>query len=105
MSGSPQNGGFHRCTGGNPFAAGFLLAASLAAAVSPSSPCVLVCPCFALVCPEFDRLDLARLVHVTRPVSLPSSPAKNHRSGRHIVMPFIPRNPNNRGKVKLNETW
>src|SRR4029078_10367119 len=65
MSRSPQNGGFHRCTGGKPRPAGFAFAALVAAAVRPSRPVLsrpeplrpwasrpgsLVCPWFAIVC-------------------------------------------------------
>jgi hypothetical protein len=36
----------------------------------PSGRWPPVCPCFAIVCPESERLDLARLVHVFRYVFL-----------------------------------
>src|SRR6266702_1621793 len=47
MSRSPQNGGFHKCTGGGP-----LRAAAPAAPAMASRPRVLVCPSFAMVCLE-----------------------------------------------------
>src|SRR5215467_311289 len=47
MSRSPQNGGFHRCTGGRPVFALFPTAPAMA-----SSPAVRVCPSFAMVCLE-----------------------------------------------------
>src|SRR5215471_875244 len=47
MSRSPQNGGFHRCTGGRPVFAVFPTAPAMA-----SSPAVRVCPSFAMVCLE-----------------------------------------------------
>src|SRR5215813_6390293 len=47
MSRSPQNGGFHKCTGGKPVFAVFPTAPAMA-----SSPAARVCPSFAMVCLE-----------------------------------------------------
>src|ERR1700742_837613 len=94
MSRSPQNGGFHKCTGGSPFPPGVVLVASRAATVRPSI-LVVVCPCFAMVCLNVRLRQSgtigarcgAGLTHHDRA----SSPGK-YRFVRHIVMPLIPRN-------------
>jgi hypothetical protein len=54
-----------------------------------------------MVCPEFDRLDLARLVQVLLEVfrCLFGIRLSGSGSGRHIVMPSIPRNADNVGIV------
>src|ERR1700712_2439495 len=96
MSRSPQNGGFHKCTGGSPFPAALAVAAWLAAAVSPSSPASPVCPWFAMVCPDSQRLHLARWVQASF-VFRTSFSGESQGSTRHIVMPFIPRNADNVG--------
>jgi hypothetical protein len=54
----------------------------------------VVCPCFAMVCPESQRLDLARSVQASdaRVARVPNKflGVKSRGSTRHIVMPFIP---------------
>src|ERR1700758_5565460 len=102
MSRSPQNGGFHSCTGGSPFPPGVVFtacfSASIAAAVSPSRLLLLVRPCFAMFV-----LTLKRDWHDWCKSSLrvlERVPAGgSHSSGRHIVMPLIPRNAANVGNV------
>src|SRR6476620_6784104 len=97
MSRSPQNGGFHRCTGGSPLPAGVALAASLAATVSPSRPWVPVCPCFAIVCPECRHLIWHDCCTYTE-ICVPDDLCPYYcGSSRHIVMPFIPRKADNVG--------
>src|SRR5690348_17442932 len=81
MSRSPQNGGFHRCTGGGP-----VRVADLAASVIASRPLLPLCPAFAIVCLEpvvvtavFHAIVIARkLIHCR----------KNGQSGVENAMIF-----------------
>src|SRR5579864_4846749 len=114
ISRSPQKGGFHRCTGGKPFLCALVLAACCAAAVSPSRRWTGSCPCFAMVCREFQRLSVnaplgawvwhnwCKQAFIKRPYQY-GFRLKYHGSGRHIVMPFIPRNADNVGIVYFNK--
>src|SRR5215470_20201276 len=102
MSRSPQNGGFHRCTGGSPFPAGVVFtavfAASMTAAVNPSRLWLLVRPCFAMFVLTLKRdwHDLCKS-SLCVPKRVPTGGC--HSSDRHIVMPLIPRNAANVGNV------
>src|SRR5436305_6968666 len=97
MSRSPQNGGFHRCTGGSPFLAPSVLAAVLAAAVRSSRPRSVPCPWFAMVCPEFvishdgsfGTIGAGLNCKSTLYVGARFHPALVRCGGRHFVMPYI----------------
>src|ERR1700729_1990115 len=49
MSRSPQNGGFHRCTGGGPLGAALPIAPVIASSATAASPVPGSCPSFAIV--------------------------------------------------------